>query len=111
MGFASRKNEKYCKSILINCAGSTSYIGLGNEMMDHISFNELQNDITLNLTSSLWITNLFTKYFSGTNSDDCTIVNISSLCAVQPFKTMAVYCATKVISIKHCLIVFNVFGS
>jgi sepiapterin reductase len=89
----------YDKAILINNAGSLGYLGQGRDMK---SLSELQHAINFNITSSFWLSSQFAGIFAKTEGETGTggrciivIVNISSLCAIEPFKTMSVYCAGK----------------
>ena len=92
--------SRYKRLILINNAGSLGHLGKANNQS---SLKELRSYIDFNVTSSLWVSTRFCKVWSealaaADNNDGtstATIVNISSLCAVQPFPTMAGYCAGK----------------
>eukprot|EP00814_Leptocylindrus_danicus_P001952 CAMPEP_0116039940 /NCGR_PEP_ID=MMETSP0321-20121206/23985_1 /TAXON_ID=163516 /ORGANISM="Leptocylindrus danicus var. danicus, Strain B650" /LENGTH=293 /DNA_ID=CAMNT_0003519505 /DNA_START=25 /DNA_END=909 /DNA_ORIENTATION=- len=90
-------NEVYDEAILINNAGS---LGDLQTISTLPSLQSMQSAINFNVTSACWLTSKFMKHFSsgGSNSNaksKTTIVNISSLCAVQAFKTCGVYCAGK----------------
>ncbi len=78
------------RAIFINNAGSTGYVGPSNTLP---SPKEMQSYMDLNVTSSLWMSSYFIQYFS--KICDCTVVNMSSLCAIQPFRTMGMYCTGK----------------
>ncbi len=78
------------KAIFINNAGSTGYVGPSNTLP---SPKKLQSYMDLNVTSSLWMSSYFLQHFS--KICDCTVVNMSSLCAIQPFRTMGIYCTGK----------------
>jgi len=82
---------KYEKAILISNAGSLGYVGPSSGLA---SLEELRKNIDLNITSSIWLSSWFLRLFGKPNKE-FTIVNISSLCAIQPFPTMGVYCSTK----------------
>jgi sepiapterin reductase len=74
------------QAILVNCAGTTGFIGRKPS-----SLEDIQAGIALNFTSKVWLTTRFLEKFQ-----DCcntTIVNISSMCAIKPTPTMALYCA------------------
>jgi len=75
------------KAILINCAGTTGLIGRRPS-----SLKEIQACMDLNVTSKVWLTTRFLELFQ--ESYDTTVVNISSMCAVKPTPTMALYCAS-----------------
>ena len=79
------------RAILINNAGSLGYLG---KVRDMASLVDLQHAINLNVTSSIWISSQFVSKFSRRGAN-CLIVNISSLCAIEPFSTMSVYCSGK----------------
>ncbi len=80
------------RAILINNAGSLGHLGSSAELP---SPTELQRNVDFNVTSAVWITSYFVKHFAQERKIRCNVVNISSLCAVKPFRTMAVYCAGK----------------
>lgn len=82
--------SQFEKAIIVNNAGSLGYVGLATNMA---SLEELQTAVNLNVTSSMWMTNRFSKELQ--QCKDVTVVNISSLCAIQSFPTMATYCAGK----------------
>ena len=87
--------SKYKHCWLFNNAGSVEPIGATPSLADG-SMDELRNAIDLNITSSMWLSSVFTKTFtSPLDATSIRIVNISSLCAIEPFPTMAVYCAGK----------------
>lgn len=74
------------RAILVNCAGTTGWIG-----RNPTSLAEIQQATDLNFTSKAWLTAQFVDRFG---KSDTTIVNVSSMCAVKPTPTMALYCAT-----------------
>mmetsp|Transcript_15739 Transcript_15739/g.23843 ORF Transcript_15739/g.23843 Transcript_15739/m.23843 type:complete len:306 (-) Transcript_15739:1011-1928(-) len=92
------------RAILINCAGSTGYIG------PFPSLSNIQEAVNLNFVSKTWLSTQFVRHFDidihgeeppckakeggETSAVECTIVNITSMCAVKPTPTMALYCAT-----------------
>jgi len=82
----------YESAILINNAGSLGHVGPSAELP---SLKEMQRAVDLNVTSALWISSYFVNCFGYEHSIKCTVVNISSLCAVTPFKTMGMYCMGK----------------
>ena len=80
---------------LINNAGSLGPVGLASSFSSSScgeTIKELRRAVDLNLTSSIWLSSQFTKRFL-TTSKSIRIVNISSLCALEPFPTMSIYCA------------------
>lgn len=87
----------YDRTILVNNAGSLGYLGKCSDMA---SLSELQRAINFNVTSSSWISSQFVGKFSSPTDNQkcactCVVVNISSLCAIEPFSTMSIYCAGK----------------
>jgi sepiapterin reductase len=106
---APQESRSKCRLILINNAGSLGHVGL---CTDTPSLSSLQQSIDLNVTSSLWMSSRVLRWASeqskqqhalAVDDDDdqsrpfwhTTIVNISSLCAIQSMPTMALYSAGK----------------
>lgn len=85
-------SSSYDRAILINNAGSLGYLGRCRDMT---SLSGLQHAINFNMISSMWISSQFAQTFAAKEGCKCIIVNISSLCAIEPFSTMSVYCAGK----------------
>ena len=79
----------------VNNAGDVhplSYIGEG------IPLPGLQKAMDLNVTSALHMSSSFVESCVSSERDRperCTLVNVSSLCAIEPFASMGVYCAGK----------------
>ncbi|XP_040593259.1 sepiapterin reductase [Mesocricetus auratus] len=79
--------------LLINNAGT-----LGDVSKGFLNVNdpaEVNNYWALNLTSMLCLTSDTLKAFADRPGLSKTVVNISSLCALQPFKGWGLYCAGK----------------
>jgi sepiapterin reductase len=87
---AAQPLDRYEHVVIINNAGSVGPLGPTASVT---SLAELSNAIQLNVTSSLWFSNVWARVLQ--DHPHTTIVNISSLCAIQPFPTMATYCAGK----------------
>mmetsp|Transcript_33933 Transcript_33933/g.78253 ORF Transcript_33933/g.78253 Transcript_33933/m.78253 type:complete len:270 (+) Transcript_33933:1084-1893(+) len=87
----SKPFSQYKQIVVINNAGSLGHLG---PAADTPSLQSLQRYMDLNVTSSLWLTSRLSKELMEFE-DRTTIVNISSLCAIEPFPTMAGYCAAK----------------
>ena len=88
-------SSMYDRAILINNAGSLGYLGKCSELS---SLTNLKKAIDFNVTSSSWISSQFVRKFSTSQNGKGTcvvVVNISSLCAIEAFSTMSVYCAGK----------------
>ncbi|XP_008581479.1 PREDICTED: sepiapterin reductase [Galeopterus variegatus] len=79
--------------LLINNAGTLGDVSKG--FVDLGDPAEVNNYWALNLTSMLCLTSSILKYFPSSPGLSRTVVNISSLCALQPFKGWALYCAGK----------------
>ena len=87
--------SKYDHCWLFNNAGSVDPLGQTSDLAND-DMGKLRSAVDLNITSAMWLSSAFAKAFvspSGTAS--LRIINISSLCALEPFPTMAVYCAGK----------------
>jgi len=82
----------YEHSILVNNAGSIGHVGPLSAVSN---LREMQQEIDFNVTSSLWVSTQFAKLSSSFHTQKSTIVNLSSLCALQPFPTMGLYCTGK----------------
>ena len=88
----------YDRAILINNAGSLGCLGKCSEMS---SLADLKKAVDFNVTSSSWVSSQFVRKFSSSSSSEngkgtcIVVVNISSLCAIEPFSTMSTYCAGK----------------
>lgn len=87
------EGTRYEQAILINNAGSLGYIGPSSQLP---SPKEIQKTIDFNVTSSIWLSSYFVQYFAKQLSiPKVIVVNMSSLCAISPFKTLALYCSGK----------------
>mmetsp|Transcript_24730 Transcript_24730/g.38858 ORF Transcript_24730/g.38858 Transcript_24730/m.38858 type:complete len:303 (-) Transcript_24730:2321-3229(-) len=91
-------DENYNSCLLINNAGSLGPLGnataiCGDEESSAASLRRWKDTIDFNITSSLWISSKFAKATSHVPL--VRVVNISSLCAIDPFPTMSLYCAGK----------------
>ena len=80
---------------LVNNAGSLGPLGLASSLGSGLdNMKALRKAVDFNVTSSIWLSSQFTKVFLP-SVPLVRIVNISSLCAIEPFPTMSVYCAGK----------------
>jgi len=93
--------DYYDRSILINNAGSLGHLGPATNLT---SLPSAQHTVDLNVTSCIWLSSYFVRTFcekklnnsaEERRSTTSFVVNISSLCAIKPFNTMAMYCAGK----------------
>ena len=89
--------DQYNSCLLINNAGSLGPLGQAVSICDDGSPSESlqrwKETIDFNITSSLWLSSQFAK--ATANVEIVRVVNISSLCAIDPFATMSLYCAGK----------------
>jgi len=84
------KADDFSHSICIHNAGS-----LGDASKRCADLDEMDSCVTyfrLNLASVIILNSIFMKTFSDVQK---TIVNITSLCGVQPFPSLALYCTGK----------------
>uniref|UniRef100_A0A8C2WD78 Sepiapterin reductase n=1 Tax=Chinchilla lanigera TaxID=34839 RepID=A0A8C2WD78_CHILA len=79
--------------LLINNAGTLGDVSKG--FLNLSDPDEVNNYWALNLTSTLCLTSGVLKAFSDSPGLSRTVVNISSVCALRPFKGWALYCAGK----------------
>lgn len=87
------EGTQYEQVILINNAGSLGYIGASSNLP---SPKEIQKTIDFNVTSCIWLSSYFVQYFAKQLSiPKVNVVNMSSLCGISPFKTLALYCSGK----------------
>jgi sepiapterin reductase len=77
--------------VLVNNAGSIGHIGL---CIETPSLREIQRNVDMNVTSCIWISVRVAR-FAQEKGVRSTIVNISSLVALEPFSTLGVYSAGK----------------
>uniref|UniRef100_A0A8C9AA54 Sepiapterin reductase n=1 Tax=Prolemur simus TaxID=1328070 RepID=A0A8C9AA54_PROSS len=87
------KPEGLQRLLLINNAGTLGDVSKG--FVDLGDPTEVNKYWALNLTSTLCLTSSILKAFPERPGFIRTVVNISSLCALQPFKGWALYCAGK----------------
>jgi sepiapterin reductase len=87
----------YDHVVLINNAGTVGPIGpVLTESPLTTTLQDLQQTVDLNLTSLLWTTTVWGRWAIQHNLE-ATLVNISSLAALHPFPTMALYAAGKAV--------------
>ncbi|KAJ3320565.1 hypothetical protein HDV06_005188 [Boothiomyces sp. JEL0866] len=85
----SKLSENYKRIYLFNNAGT-----LGK--LDHVrnlSYQDILSNVQINLTGPLFMTGKILEKYD--QNSKITIVNVSSLAAIQPFDTWGLYCATK----------------
>jgi sepiapterin reductase len=99
----SANENPYQHAILINNAGSVEPIGAASTV--HKRYPQIRESFDFNISSSVYLSSAFADKFGSSSQSQSpesssarkavTIVNMSSLCAVEPFKSMAIYCAGK----------------
>jgi len=82
--------SSYHRTYLINNAGSLGKL----DRLDKLSLSDIRQAMDINVTACIYVTSRFLRQFSGSGRY-CTIVNISSLAAVQPFDSWGLYAAGK----------------
>lgn len=85
-------DQGFQSAYLVNNAGS---IGDLLPVSEFTSLQKFQQFIDLNVTSGCWITNSFLNFVRASVNDSAVVVNVSSLWAVQPCKTVSQYCTAK----------------
>ncbi|CAI5722215.1 unnamed protein product [Hyaloperonospora brassicae] len=99
--------EKYSQVFLVHNAGSLGQLGFVQESVS--SPIEVQQYWELNVTSVMWLNKRFLDVFGATRDEllasgastgteqltQLVIVNITSLCGIEPFKTHMMYCTGK----------------
>lgn len=92
--FQQLSNSEYKRAIFINNAGSVGPISKAGDLASISSLKEMQKSIDLNVTSALWLSSTFISTFIG-KTKYIDLINISSLCSIESFKTMGIYCSGK----------------
>jgi sepiapterin reductase len=87
---AAKPFSQYDRIVIVNNAGSLGHLG---KVTDMSSLKDLTDTVNLNVTSGIWFTTRWAKELQV--NTNVTIVNTSSLCAVQAFPTMTTYCSGK----------------
>ncbi|KAG2516526.1 hypothetical protein JM18_007542 [Phytophthora kernoviae] len=101
--------QSYDQVFLVHNAGSLGQLGLVQECAS--SPTELAQYLELNVTSVLWLNKRFLDVFGASREEisaaaaaaapakaqitELVIVNITSLCGIEPFKTHMMYCTGK----------------
>ncbi|XP_074677869.1 sepiapterin reductase [Strix aluco] len=79
--------------LLVNNAGSLGDIS--KSFLDLTDPDEINSYFAFNVTSALCLTTTALKAFGARPGSSRTVVNVSSLCAIKPFKNWALYCSGK----------------
>ncbi|NWI85933.1 SPRE reductase, partial [Pitta sordida] len=83
----------YSRLLLVNNAGSLGDIS--KSFLDLTDPDEINSYFAFNVTSALSLTSVALQAFGRRPGCSRTVVNISSLCALTPFKSWALYCGGK----------------
>jgi sepiapterin reductase len=94
--------ECFDRVIFVNNAGSVGFLG---PCVESPSLQDMKSSIDFNVTSALWLSTRFAKLamknVASSSSEEniikkkVTLVNVSSLLAVEAFPTMGIYAAGK----------------
>ncbi|XP_074721498.1 sepiapterin reductase [Strix uralensis] len=79
--------------LLVNNAGSLGDVS--KSFLDLTDPDEINSYFAFNVTSALCLTTTALKAFGARPGSSRTVVNVSSLCAIKPFKNWALYCSGK----------------
>ena len=92
--------ESFDRIIFINNAGSLGKLG---PCWESQSIAELRRTVDLNITSALWTSVKFAQFAADRENSirETTIVNISSLAAVQAMPSMGIYSSGK--AVRHSI--------
>ena len=82
--------DSFEQAIIIHNAASLGDVT--RNMAEHNDVSELQQFWQLNLTSMLVLNSVFLDYFTEANTKQRLVMNISSICALQPFRSWSLYC-------------------
>ncbi|KAL7576034.1 hypothetical protein ACA910_000821 [Epithemia clementina (nom. ined.)] len=95
----AKEDTIFDRVVFVNNAGSLGKLGT---CLESNSLAEMKKAVDFNVTSSLWCTVRFAQFVASTANQkqqqcigETTIVNISSLAAIQPLPGMAIYSSGK----------------
>lgn len=77
----------------LSCLGSLGDIS--KSFLDLTDPDEINSYFAFNVTSALCLTSAALRAFGERPGASRTVVNVSSLCALKPFKNWALYCSGK----------------
>uniref|UniRef100_A0A8C3VDU1 Sepiapterin reductase n=1 Tax=Catharus ustulatus TaxID=91951 RepID=A0A8C3VDU1_CATUS len=87
------QDSSFGRLLLINNAGSLGDIS--KSFQDLSDLQEINTYFSFNISSALCLTSTALRAFGARPGCSRTVVNISSLCAREPFPSWALYCAAK----------------
>ncbi|NWZ17381.1 SPRE reductase, partial [Agelaius phoeniceus] len=87
------RDESFGRLLLVNNAGSLGDIS--KSFLDLTDLEEINSYFSFNISSALCLTSTALRAFGARPGCSRTVVNISSLCALEPFPSWALYCSGK----------------
>ncbi|NXQ23877.1 SPRE reductase, partial [Alaudala cheleensis] len=87
------QDASFGRLLLVNNAGSLGDIS--KSFLDHSDLQDINAYFSFNISSALCLTSAALRAFGARPGCSRTVVNISSLCAREPFPSWALYCAGK----------------
>ncbi|NXD34881.1 SPRE reductase, partial [Copsychus sechellarum] len=87
------QDASFGRLLLVNNAGSLGDIS--KSFLDLTDLQEINTYFSFNISSALCLTSTALRAFGARPGCSRTVVNISSLCAREPFPSWALYCAAK----------------
>ncbi|XP_071311913.1 sepiapterin reductase [Agelaius tricolor] len=87
------RDESFGRLLLVNNAGSLGDIS--KSFLDLTDLEEINAYFSFNISSALCLTSTALRAFGARPGCSRTVVNISSLCALEPFPSWALYCSGK----------------
>ncbi|XP_023803022.1 sepiapterin reductase, partial [Cyanistes caeruleus] len=87
------RDPSFGRLLLVNNAGSLGDIS--KSFLDLTDLEEINTYFSFNISSALWLTSTALQAFGARPGCSRIVVNISSLCALEPFPSWALYCAGK----------------
>ena len=89
---ANAKAEDFQQAVLVHNAASIKPVVYTRNLPD---VQELSQYLNVNVSGVIALTSQFLKSFPASSGVSRVIINISSLAALQPFKSWAMYCSGK----------------
>ncbi|XP_039579927.1 sepiapterin reductase, partial [Passer montanus] len=87
------QDASFGRLLLVNNAGSLGDIS--KSFLDLTDLEEINTYFSFNISSALCLTSTALRAFGARPGCSRTVVNISSLCALEPFPSWALYCSGK----------------
>ncbi|RMC22630.1 hypothetical protein DUI87_00365 [Hirundo rustica rustica] len=87
------QDASFGRLLLVNNAGSLGDVS--KSFLDLTDLEEINSYFSFNVSSALCLTSTALRAFGARPGCSRTVVNISSLCALEPFPSWALYCCGK----------------